>query len=473
LIELGDFARAERDCLRANARAVLPGSEALLARCRFELDRFEEAREAIEHEFCRQSGDAAQWQLASRIYGKLGDHERAVSAGTHAHALRGGVSALETLSDALGGAGKHDERICLLEKELAAGEGSAKLWAALGYSRYSVGQSEGAIEAFSAGIALEPACVEAHCGLAWVLLRLGRFADGFRHHEYRQGSEGALFRFGVAPLCREPLPGKRVLLLSEQGFGDTLQFARFAPIVRRRGADTTLIVAPPLVRLFRSNPELGTIDPRQPRFGSADYQALLMSMPHLLDLGEDVALDELPLFRPEPERVAAWRARLPPGPKVALTFQGNPKYGGEPFRSMPFRHFESLVARFRGKVSFLSLQKHVGREQLRAVSVGSEVVDLGDAIDEKDAFVDSLAILSLVDRFITTDSSPAHLAGSSGIEAWVLLSHVADWRWGTAPNHTPWYPRLRLFRQAEPGDWDGVMRRVSDELAVQLASGRP
>jgi Flp pilus assembly protein TadD len=470
-VELRDFVRAEADCRQALSQVAPPGAESLLARCLLELERSDEARDAIERELSTNGGASAEWQLAARIHSRLGDHERAVAAAQTARAFDRGVATLEMLSDALGAAGRHDERVEVLERELASGPGSHTLWAALGYSRYAVGRSEAAIAAFRCGIALDAHSVEAHCGLAWVLLRLGHFEEGFRHQEYRQGSVGGLFRFGVEPFRGEPVDGKSVLVLSEQGFGDTLQFARFVPILRRRGAHTILTVAPPLVRLLRSNPELGVVDPRQPRFGAAERNVLLMSLPHLLELRSDLALAELPLFRAEPERVAAWRRRLPPGPKIALFFQGNPRYGGEPWRSMPFRHFEPLIARLRGKVTFLSLQKHVGREQLREASLGSDVMDLGDCIDEKDAFVDSLAILQLVDRFLTTDSSPAHLAGSAGAEAWILLSYVADWRWGTG-DRTPWYPSLRLFRQAAPGDWEGVVHRVGEEIEAQLA-GRP
>jgi hypothetical protein len=183
-----------------------------------------------------------------------------------------------------------------------------------------------------------------------------------------------------------------------------------------------------------------------------------------------VSAGRLPCVFPEAERIARFRARLPPGPKVGLAFQGNPRYGGEPWRSMPFVFFAPLVERFGSSVSFVSLQKHVGREQIPASGFGARVLDLGDEIDlGADAFLDTLAILTLLDAFVTTDSALAHLAGSAGIDAWILLSHAADWRWGTARERTPWYPSLRLFRQPRAGDWAAIVTRVGDELALRLA----
>jgi len=177
-----------------------------------------------------------------------------------------------------------------------------------------------------------------------------------------------------------------------------------------------------------------------------------------------------PLLWPERERVDRWRARLPEGPKLGLAWQGNPRYAGEPWRSMPCAYFRPLFE--LGKVSFISLQKHFGREQLTQANPPLPVLDLADTLDaDGDAFVDSLAVLALVRLFVTTDTALAHVAGSAGVRTWLLLPHVADWRWGTEPERTAWYPSVRLFRQSAWGDWDGVIRRVLAELETELATG--
>jgi hypothetical protein len=244
-------------------------------------------------------------------------------------------------------------------------------------------------------------------------------------------------------------------------------------MVRRLGGRVTFQVPPLLRRLFLTNPELGDLATGHPGFGTADYQALVMSLPHLLGLQNDFGAAALPCLFPEPDRVDRWRACLPPGPRIALSWQGNPKYAGEPWRSMPFAHFGPLFERWGSNVTWLSLQKHFGREQLHASAYASHVLDLGDRIDgDGDAFVDSLAILSFVDLFITTDTGLAHLAGSAGIPTWILLSEAADWRWEVGGERSSWYPTVRLFRQTTGGDWDGVIRRVGDALEARLRDGQ-
>jgi tetratricopeptide (TPR) repeat protein len=467
LLELGQPSRAQRDCQSALGASGAE-AEVILARCHLAQGRPLEARAALERAFARGEDGAGAWQLSARANGELGEHSAAVAAAEKARSREPSLHTLLTLSEALRAAGRHEERALLLEHALACAGDNAELWTALGLSYYSLGRSEASLSALERAVALAPGSVDAHCGLSWVLLRLGRYEEGFRHQEHRQANVGLDWRLGIPPLRTTPSAGVSVLVCSEQGFGDTIQFARYMPWLRRLGAQTKLLVAKPLVRLLAGNPAVGEVDARQPNFGSADYQALLMSLPHVLGTGANLALDDLPLLRAEPERVAAWRVRLPPGPKVAIAWQGNPKYGGEPFRSMPFHYFEPLLARFRGRVSFISLQKHVGREQLRASSQFEGVVDLGDMIDQEHAFVDSLAIMSQVDHFIGTDSALAHVAGSAAIPGWILLSNVADWRWGCAETRTPWYPSLRLFRQSVPGAWDSLIARVGAELSASL-----
>jgi tetratricopeptide (TPR) repeat protein len=365
----------------------------------------------------------------------------------------------------LASAGRDEEVITVIRDELGVAMPSAALWTVLGQSLNARGRSEEAVQAFRSALSLDPGRVDAHCGLGQALLRLGHFAEGYVHHEHRQRRAGKGRRYGIKAWRGEPLDDKHLIVWAEQGFGDTLQFVRFLPHVRRLAPKTTLFVAPPLLRLFRSTPALGPVESRFPGFSASDYQILSMSVPHVLGLGDDLGTDQLPLFQAEAERVAYWRANLPVGPKIAFAWQGNPKYGGEPWRSMPFAELEPLLARFAGSVTFLSLQKNFGSEQLAEAPFRHGVLDLSRQLDaDGDAFVDSLAILALSDLFITTDSSLAHLAGSAGARAWVLLSEVADWRWGIRGDRTPWYPGLRLFRQTVGADWAGVVGRVTGEL---------
>ncbi len=469
-----DFARAEADGRRVLELAESGRARALVAGCLLEHKRVDAAVSAAEGAVAVDQECAESWLVLARALSSARRHGDAIAAAEQAR-LRGARSGALTLVRVLAAAGNDDECIAVARDELARAP-TAELWAALGQSLNARGRSEEAVAAFGSALRLDAGRVDAHCGLGQALLRLGRFEEGYAHHEHRQKHAGLGGRYGIKAWRGEPLRGKHLVIWAEQGFGDTLQFVRFLPHVRRLTDKTTLFVAPPLVRLFRSAPALGPVESRFPGFGAGDYQILSMSLPHRLGLGDDLGTDHLPLFIPEEARVARWKTRLPPGPKIALAWQGNPKYGGEPWRSMPFERYAPLLARFAGCVSFLSLQKNYGIEQLARAPFAHRVLDLSEELDTGgDAFVDSLAILSLVDLFITTDTSLAHLAGSARAKAWVLLSEVADWRWAMHGESTPWYPGLRLFRQTVGGDWAGVVERVVHELEVadwlQPASG--
>ena len=473
LLEINDFQRAELDCRHALANGADGRWRAALARC---LLARGETRAAIAEAEAALNADAAcavSWRVLARARSAEKQHALAIEAARRAQCCDSGSASRHVLLHVLAQAGRDDELIAFAETEVDVAPRDPELWFSLGTSLSARGRSEPAITAFRRSLELSPGRVDASCGLALALLRLGHFSEGFRYYEHRQKNAGNCRRYAVPPWRGEALAGKHVMVWSEQGFGDTLQFVRFLPQFRQLTERTTLFVAPPLLRLLRSQPELGAIETQNPGFGAADFQVLLMSLPHLLDLGADVAAQALPLFRPDPERVLRWQARLPAGPKIALAWQGNPQYAGEPWRSMPFSHYEPVLERFSGRVTFVSLQKHVGVEQLRRSPQAGRVLDLSDEIDrDGDAFLDSLAILSLVDVFLTTDSALAHLAGSANLRAWVLLSQVADWRWGVNGERWVWYPSLRLLRQQVGGDWKGLIAHVAQELERLLATGR-
>jgi tetratricopeptide (TPR) repeat protein len=475
----GDWASAVVDCRRALER----GGETITAR-------------ALLGEYLRQAGDPADaiveleaalaagadaatcWQSYALALSGQGHHAAAVTAADRARQHDGGAAIAKTVVQVLAAAGRHQQVIRFIEGEIGDLPRDADLWTALGLSFNALGRSVDAVAALRAAIAVDPGRVEANCGLGMALLRLGELTDGLRYNEHRQKDAGNWRRFGIAPWRGEPLDRAHLLVLSEQGFGDTIQFARFLPAVRRLAREVTFQVPPPLAALFRGNPALGTIATGHPGFGTADVQTLVMSLPHWLGTqsgGFGVA--SLPLLLPEADRLRRWRATLPTGPKIAIAWQGNPRYAGEPWRSMPLARFTPLFEQTGGRATWISVQKYFGRDQLAASPFAARVLDLGDQIDlDGAAFVDSLAVLSLVDLFVTTDSALAHLAGSAGIRTWLLLSQAADWRWEIGGESSSWYPSLRLFRQAAGGDWQDVIRRVGaalDPLAEVLGGGQP
>jgi len=474
-VEIGEWSRAERDCRGALAHGPSARAFALLARCHLEQGDALEAVQRIEQSLALDPQTERKWLLYARALSATGQHDAALRALTRAeqYAPNSGsdVGARHARLGILIAAGRHEELVEVATRNLREAPPDAETWTQLGLSSTALGRSEDAVTAFREAIALDPERVDANCGLGMALLRLGQLAEGLRYHEHRQKRAGVMPRYGVKPWRGETLDAAHIIVFPEQGLGDTIQFARFVPALRRRAARVTFLVPQPLVRLLNHRTEIDARAAEHPGFGAADYQTLVMSLPHLLDSDADAGTSALPLLFPEPERVQRWAARLPPGPKVGLVWQGNPRYAGEPWRSMPFSNLEPLIAE-RPDLTWVSLQKHFGREQLLAASESARarVLDWTEEIDHLgDAFVDSLAILSLLDALVTTDTSLAHIAGSAGIPTWLLLPHVADWRWGIAPKRSPWYPDLVLIRQSYFGDWSGVIERLSAELAVRLA----
>ncbi len=480
--DLARWELAEKESRKA-LQAGMMNATPILARSLLELQRAHEAATILECHCWGNPDNSRDWALYARALSAASRHDDAIRA--MARARTSDPNLTIDMSDILIAAGKHTDNIALIRHELGRLQGGpsranpsggtgaseqARLWANLGFSLSALGESAPAVNAFNQALGIDPKLPGARWALGVCLLRLGLFEEGFACHEHRQKAAGECRRLGVKPWCGEPLFGKHLVVTIEQGFGDTVQFIRFLPQARRLARSTTLIAPPNIERVLSSNPDFGELRTTHPGFGFGDHQTLIMSLPHRLGVAGNLEqnMGPCPYLFAEPALVAEWRRRLPQGLKIALVWQGNPAYGGDRWRSMPFTYYEPLVARFKKGVTFLSLQKHFGREQLESSLVRDHVLDLGDEIDNgSDSFVDSLAILSLVDLFITTDTGLAHLAGAAGVRTWLLLGAVADWRWGIDQRHSLWYPTMRLFRQSPTGDWSGVIEQVMITLDSQ------
>jgi hypothetical protein len=261
----------------------------------------------------------------------------------------------------------------------------------------------------------------------------------------------------------EALAGRSIVIYSEQGLGDTIQFARFLPVIAAAGARVIFLCHPNLLRLFRGLSEeierIASCDPARP----FDYQCALMSLP--LHLG--VELRNLPAKTPylaaEPDRVAAWRSRIGAhGFKIGIAWQGNPKGKIDRGRSVPLAQFAPLAS--VPGMRLISLQKRHGLDQLTRLPDTMRVEDLGAFDDGEDAFIDTAAIMENLDLIVTSDTATAHLAGALGRPVWVVLQYVPDWRWMLDRPDSPWYPAMRLYRQRIRGRWEEPFGEMAEAL---------
>ncbi|ALJ36802.1 tetratricopeptide repeat protein [Azospirillum brasilense] len=313
-------------------------------------------------------------------------------------------------------------------------------------------------------IAARPNHIDAHLARAVSRLVRGDLRAGWDEFEWRPR------RLPAPPWAGEPLDGQRILLHAEQGFGDTIQFARYAPLVVRAGGRVILDVHPLQFRLLRSlGPEIQVLV-RGPAPAPHDLHCPLMSLPRAF--GTDPASIPCPpayLFA-EADEVARWGRRIAEvdtgtgsGPRVGLVWAGNPNHRNDRNRSIPVERLPPLLD--TPGLRLFSLQTGDAKAARPAA-----LPDLTAGVRD---FADSAAILANLDLVIAVDTATIHLAGALGVPAWLLLPYAPDWRWLLDRADSPWYPSLRLFRQPRPGDWDSVLRAVATELerfaAAQLA----
>ncbi len=304
------------------------------------------------------------------------------------------------------------------------------------------------------------------------LLRLlqGDFANGWPDFEQRWARPGVEPRAFSKPLWDgSPLHGKTILVYAEQGLGDTIQFARYLPIVQRRGGKVVFECPAPLIGLFTEMAGVDQIVPAGGTLPTFHENVPLMSLPGLLGTTLTTIPAEIPYLTAEHHNILHWQrviqdsasGAVASGLNIGIAWQGNPTHGHDRERSVPLQLFRPLVQ--VDNIRLLSLQVGPGTDQLKAATFA--VTDLGNRFDPN-SLTDLAAVLMNMDLVVTVDTSIAHLAGALGVPVWVLLPVVPDWRWLLERADSPWYPTMRLFRQRQANDWNEVFTRITAELRL-------
>lgn len=331
-----------------------------------------------------------------------------------------------------------------------------------------------ALQCYNTGLSIDPKNAHIRLNRALILLAQGNWEVGWQEYEWRWLRDRRL-PAGFAQTLWDGRPHleQTILVHCEQGFGDAIQFCRFVPLVKKYFARLVLACPERLIPLLKSLAGVDEFVATGSSGSKPDLHAPLMSLPRILRITPENLPNQVPYLHANAERLRVWREQLPVDGafKVGIVWRGNPDLRIDRERSIPLEQFEALARIDR--VRLYSLLKPAGSEEISKVAERFQVVDLASRLDiEGGAFMDTAAAMKCMDLVISVDSAPVHLAGALGVPVWLPLHYVGDWRWMLGPDQAPWYPTMRLFRQAAPGDWENAMRRMVTELKALLGPVR-
>jgi ADP-heptose:LPS heptosyltransferase len=301
-----------------------------------------------------------------------------------------------------------------------------------------------------------------HYSLGQLLLLKGDFKAGWLECERREKQRPMPF-----PRWRgQMLKGERLLIHGEQGFGDNIQFARYATLAARRGAEVVIATREGLRPLLSTIPGVAQVIEPGEGVNDLSFECPMLSLPSIFATGLNSIPADIPYLTANPERVQSWSRTLAayPGPKVGLVWSGNTDASYNSRRSPGLDPFIRLIE--STGATFFGLQMGGGHDELLSRRMPSNFLDLAPKIG---SFDDSAAIMMNLDLVISSCTAPAHLAGALGRPLWVVLSAFPDWRWLLEREDNPWYPTARLFRQRIYGDWSAPFDEM--RTALQILAG--
>nr|WP_320147917.1 tetratricopeptide repeat protein [uncultured Anaeromusa sp.] len=362
-------------------------------------------------------------------------------------------------------AGRLEEAEACLRQGIAVKPEHALFYYHLGNFVQDLGRLEEAIAAHEKALALQPEYQEAAYALGLIYFSLGQYERAWEKYELRWPLFGN-FQPPIPLWQGEDLTGKKILLFREQGYGDIIQFSRYAPMVAAMAKETILWVDTPVESLMTNSFAMRVVGGNRVPDGEYDVACALMSLPYWFHTKEETIPAQVPYLYASKERSTAWRDRLAHATegkklRVGVVWAGNPKHKNDANRSVAIQAFQELFA--LQDIAWVSLQAGT-----RAQEVQQTVSPVWDVSAELTDFTETAALITNLDLVLAADTAVAHLAGAMGKETWVLIPHIAEWRWQLKREDTPWYPTMRLFRQQQPGDWLEVLGRVKAELLKKL-----
>jgi tetratricopeptide (TPR) repeat protein len=359
---------------------------------------------------------------------------------------------------------RHADAEACYRKALALLPESVTICNNLGVELNDQGRLAEAISVYRHLLEVDTNYADGHWNLAVALLTTGNYSEGWREYEWRFKKSGPVpDRDFVQPRWDgSPLKGRTILLHAEQGFGDTIQLARYVPLVVERGGNVILeCQVPALKRLLTSLNGITEVVVAGDPLPQFHCHLPLMSLPLIFETTMATIPRDIPYLAAQVEDIEEWQKRLgaPGSFRVGLVWSGRQSQLLNRKRSCPLENFAPLAT--IPNIDFYSLQVGDAFVQLNTGDPDFRLIDLTANIDD---FSDTAAFIANLDLVITIDTAVAHLAGAVGAQTWVLLPHGADWRWQCDRADSPWYPTIRLFRQTSPGDWPSLINIVTAAL---------
>lgn len=397
----------------------------------------------------------------------LGHYEAALQSFEQAIAKDSGFfQAYSNRGIALRNLGRYEAALQNYDQAIALNPGYAQVYTNRGNVLQDLGRHEAALQShYQAGILLDPADAEANFSLGLCLLQSGDFENGWKSYEWRLkhpkfgltlGGNGNKPRWTGA----EDLQGKTLLLHSEQGMGDAMQFCRYAKLLANRGARVILEVPMPLLLLLARVEGIAQTVLRGGGLPPFDFYCPLLSLP----LAFNTAFDTIPnpgryIVSP-PDKLAKWQSRLGPKtrPRIGLAWSGQALHNNDRHRSIPLAEFIKLLP---DNFQYVSLQNEVRGEDQKILPARPDILHFGDEIED---FTDTAALCDLVDIVVSVDTGVAHLAGAMGKPVWILLPFNPDWRWLLNRSDSPWYATAKLYRRERQGDDSQVFDKIKTDL---------
>jgi tetratricopeptide (TPR) repeat protein len=432
----------------------------------YECGSSDEAAACYEHALALRADLPDVLSNLANIFFDKGQLDRALALVHRALQISPGlVDALNNLGRILLKLNRLDDALAQFKKAVEISPEKPDAYTNIANVLYQKGQLDEAVVSSLRAIAIDPESATAHWNLGICLLTGGDYSQGWKEYAWRsrvRGLKGVCKTFPQPRWDGRDLSGKTILLHAEQGLGDTLQFIRYAQLVRaRRPSQIIFLCQPELISLLEGQTDIDRWIRPGESLPDFDLHCSLLDLPVVLETTVETIPAATPILTANSEKEHRWRQRMIgfDGLKVGLCWAGNPSQKNDPNRSMPLPALAKLAGVHR--VCFFSLQKGKTAALAQTPPADLRLVDWTSEIHD---FSDTAALIANLDLVISVDTVVAHLAGAMRRRAWTLLSFAADWRWLQHREDSPWYPTMRLFRQERAGDWSSPVARIKDQL---------